>query len=969
MVDSRYDVFLSYSHDSDESTAIALEAGLRHIGVARWGRPKLNVFRDENALPPSSGLWTVLVEALERSDHLFLLASPASAASSWVGKELAWWLENKRLDSLFIVALSRDYYWDPAKGSFDPLLSTALHPVLHGAFSEEPFIGHIEVCDDDRSARRSWRRDHRSSLAGLAATPRKLTKPELLQLDQHFQRRNRQFLVGAIVSLVGLVVGLTLTTWIALGALNDARQQRNQALARINALAAVDVAHENPALAQALAARSASLTELPSQEAYTAAYLARNAQGRRSAQQMGPPLLGHFTWVTSVAFSPDGRYLASGGLDDSVVVWNVETHQQVGPRLLGHNDRIDSLAWSPDGGLLATGSQDRTIRVWDTSTGEQLIEPLSVESRLELVSFSPDGTLIAAALFDNSILLWYADTGQSAGEPLRGHESAVAAVAWSPDSSRLASADGQPTVYVWDVTTGAVLEGPMVPDESFGITRSLTFVDGDTLRLVSSFDQRVEVWDIRDGKFAPDGSLRTSIADYRMLEHPSGDRIVIANSDNSFEIWSWTTGEPIGDPVFGHESELSSFSWSPNGWLLASGGFDGTVRFWDTRPSRSQGVLVERDEDPIDALDWAHPYGDVLVRGGWDGEIQLWDPLTRRPLLPAFIVGTGRVVDLALAPSTDLIAATDENDTLRVWDWSSGSNKADEILRIDGVDEVEWHPDGRRLAVRLDDSTVQILNTNFAGAPLATLSSGEATSIKWSSDGSRLAIGYEDGSVETFDEDLKPTRTTRLLGHRSSVRRLEFDPTDNWLASSSRDAIRLWDLTDDETPGQILFGPKSSVGSMQWSNDGRYLAAGFLDDEVIIWEQAETKWRIGSILSHGGSVNALAWSPDGEVLVTGDDQGFVRAWDANNGTMLGSEALVHTSNVTDLQWAAGGSTFATGSLDGTLRIWDPWWDFKSACQLATPYLAPEQIIEVTGVNEGLLCANDTLYSGSAGGSN
>src|SRR4051794_18687041 len=159
--------------------------------------------------------------------------------------------------------------------------------------------------------------------------------------------------------------------------------------------------------------------------------------------------------VNSVAFSPDGKRLASGSRDASVRLWEVktgeprelETRELIGAPLLGHKGSVTSVAFSPNGKWLASGSLDRSVRLWDVETGQPIGTPLlGHKSSVTSVAFSPNGKWLASASDDNSVRLWDVETGQPIGTPLMGHTSFVRSVAFSPNGRRLASASADNSV-------------------------------------------------------------------------------------------------------------------------------------------------------------------------------------------------------------------------------------------------------------------------------------------------------------------------------------------------------------------------------------------------------------------------------------------------------------------------------------------------------------------------------------------
>ncbi|KAF2186301.1 hypothetical protein K469DRAFT_664193 [Zopfia rhizophila CBS 207.26] len=304
-------------------------------------------------------------------------------------------------------------------------------------------------------------------------------------------------------------------------------------------------------------------------------------------------LKGHSSYVNAVAFSPDGKALASASSDRTVKLWDEGTGAVL-QTLEGHSGTVWAVAFSPDGKVLASASSDRTVKLWDAGTGAVLQTLEGHSGTVWAVAFSQDGKVLASASNDRTVKLWKAGTG-AVPQTLEGHSSWITAVAFSPDGKVLASASNDRTVKLWDEGTGAVLQ---TLEGHSGTVYAVAFSPDGKVLASASGDGTAKPWD--EGMGAVLQTLEGhSGTVWAVAFSPDGKVLASASSDRTVKLWDTGTGAVL--QTLEVDTVVRALSFSEDGTYLQT----------------DRGVLHTTSRSPSDVLSRPSPSHGIFVKEQW----------------------------------------------------------------------------------------------------------------------------------------------------------------------------------------------------------------------------------------------------------------------------------------------------------------------------------------------------------------
>ena len=571
--------------------------------------------------------------------------------------------------------------------------------------------------------------------------------------------------------------------------------------------------------------------------------------------------------ILSVAFSPDGKLLATGGVKEEICLWQV-TDGKLLMTCKGHTGWIRALAFSPDGRILGSSSTDQTIRLWNTSTGLCHRILTGHTGSVRSVAFSPDGQILASGSDDQTVKLWNINLEQCHAT-LYKHTGPVRSVAFSPDGQILASGSDDQTVKLWNINLEqchATLYEHTSPVRSVG--------------------------------FSPDGQILASGSDDRVIR-----------------LWNTSTGQCF-KILTGHTGSIRSVNFSPDGQILASGSDDRVIRLWNTSTGQCFKILTGHTHH-VRAVTFS-PDNYTLASSGEDQTVRLWNTSTGQCYRTLW-GRTNWVWAIAVSPDGRTLACGGEDKVVRIKDISSERCLKTLKGHDNAVRSVAFSPDGQTLASGSEDCMVRIWDVSTGQCRKTLRSSNRVWAVAFSADGQIVASGGGDRTVRLWDVNTGQCLKT-LKGHTSMVESVAFSPDGQILASGGGDrTVRLWDVST----GQCLKTLKrhtSMVRSVAFSPDGQVLASGGGDRTVRLWDVG-TGQCLKSLNEHAGIVESVAFSPDGRILASGGGNQTVRLWDVSSSHCLNT-LNGHTKDIQSVAFSQQGILLTSSCENEAIKLWD-----------------------------------------------
>ena len=580
---------------------------------------------------------------------------------------------------------------------------------------------------------------------------------------------------------------------------------------------------------------------------------------------------GYTGQVNALAFSSDGKILASGGFANPVIqLWDLETDSKLATlKLAERHDSITALAFSEDNTILISLDTFGDIIYWDVETGRKLLDPRNVDT-YEVAALSQNGSM--AAIGDKNgtqIHLWNTTTGRRR-VTLNGHtnffkeepdedekEADIQAIAFTLDRKTLVSGSEDKTVQLWN-TNGAkraTLRGHQGWITTVAFSRDgKTVASGDTNKVI-------KVWDVDTGReramlighkntinaltFAPEGTS------------PYSGCIASGSADGTIRFWNPETGQELITFTVGYTEWVKAVAFFVDGTTLASAAFNGTVEIWSLMTKRELITFTAGQSD-LAELAILSPDGKFFVTRGYNGPVaiafkpygsgarsnpkkrgsmQLWKITTNKQLPGPWQNVADTTISLAFSPDNKILSNRGPKN-IQAWDMKTSIELFHLNMENPFPRKLTFSPDGTLLCVYGIHGIPEVWDVD-ARREFPTFTNERAWSLAFSPNNTGLALGHPD-SITLWNVTTTgiQERSVILNNHRGFSDILTFSPDGKTLLGSKwtgRSRIQLWDVNTGRSLG-TLFGHTEPIETLVFSHDGKTLASGSEDGTVLLWD-------------------------------------------------------------------------------------------------------------------------------------
>ena len=677
--------------------------------------------------------------------------------------------------------------------------------------------------------------------------------------------------------------------------------------------------------------------------------------------------------VRTVAFSADGKQVASGGQDNVVRIWDTKTNKarQV---LRGHASHVRDCVFTPDGKKLLSVSRDGLVKRWNPETyGETLVlgRALGAGHADAVLSarFSRDGRQVVTASRDRTAMLWDVDQRTLVKQFSEGHSFLASSARFFADGARLATAAGDGTTRIWNVKTGTEI---LKIDSTGGNAALDVSGDGRWVATGSGGNEAV-LWDSQSGvqaavlagheeavtaiRFAPSGKLLATgdergrirlwqwqeatkqwSKQYELVGHSraitglafvlGGQRLISASGDNTCGQWNVETGEEFKELVLKHPGWIASMDVSADGTRVLTCCDDSLLRLWSADEAKLLRTISPPEKVAYTSVALSPDGRLATAVCAAEGTVQMWRTETGEELRfgeddreawQEFGKGGGVLWAAQFSPNGGHLLTVGGNDA-RLWDIATRRSYV-RFSAHGAVASADISPDGKLLVTGSWDQSAKIwdIESGQAVHRLDGAHLGYVNSVEFSPDGLDVLTASDDGSARLWVTASGINHGKVFEGHNARIRHASYSSDGQSVLTVGNDKLaRIWDMSTGQLL-QTLSGHEWAVLCGEFSANGKLVITGSEDNRAIVWDAA-TGDVVVTLAGHTDSITSVAFSADGRRVLTGSQDSTAKLWDARTGKeILTLEG--HREELTAVDFTPDGRYALTSSRDGKTILW------------------------------------------------
>ena len=585
---------------------------------------------------------------------------------------------------------------------------------------------------------------------------------------------------------------------------------------------------------------------------------------------------GHTDGVKSIVYSPNEKYIATGGYDKTIRIWNVETGKEI-RKFCGHTSSVRSISYTPDGKYIISGSGDGTIRIWNVEKGKE-IKKITENSCVYSISCSPDGKNIVSGSGDK-IVIRNLKTGERIKmlEKFDNKYSNECIVSYSPDGKYVAVGYSS-KITIYTSSTGIEVKKilKIVKNEDSDFITSLSYSPDGKYITCGSFKGIVTLWDSKNGK----------------------------------ELWRFEAHK--NTMPAGSNCAIEGLAYSFDGKYIATGSYDCTIKIWNTESKKKVATLKTNASVFCCRFNYI---GNYIISGELSGRINIWNFNTKN-IIQIFEAYANTVDNVIFNFDDNSFFSRSYLGLVDIWNTEFGTKKnniEDEYLYGISVGNAGILP----IVISGKRREVAIRNANTLDIIKKIKTKDNLNFVAYSSNGKYILCGYYS-LIQLWNAE-----TCELLEEWDNpleIRFFSYSLDEKYIVGAGKDKIiRIWN-TKTRKEIMKLEGHSDYIKSIDCSPSAKYIASGSMDETIRIWDVKIGK-EIRILKGHLGYVNSVKYSPNGKFIVSCGNDNTIRVWNVETGKEW-YRLEGHSSGVNTVSYSHDGKHIISGSDDGTIKVWN-----------------------------------------------